>query len=83
MRKLLREIGVPTYVVKRRSSRPSSCALMCSAIVSSQTWRTPKVRGSLFFGWGFTMKRSPVGELIFDVSTTVSSTLTVRRRKLM
>ena len=29
------------------------------------------------------MKRSPVGELTLDVSTIVSSTLTVRRRKLM
>ena len=41
------------------------------------------MRGSLFFGYGFTMKRSPVGELAFDVSTIVSSTLIVRRRKSM
>ena len=39
------------------------------------------VRGSLFFGYGFTRKRSPVGEYFLDVSTIVSSTLTMRLRK--
>ena len=43
--------------------------------------RTPNVRGSLFFGYGLTRKRSPVGEFFLDVSTIVSSTLTMRLRK--
>jgi len=36
--------------------------------------RTPNVRGSLFFGSGFTRQRSPVGEFFLDVSTIASST---------
>ena len=50
VRKVLREIGVPAVVVKSRSSRPRWWVLMCAAMASSQSWRTPKVRGSLSLG---------------------------------
>ena len=50
VRKVLREMGVPTWVGKSRSSLPMPLASMCAAMASSQVWRTPKVRVSLSFG---------------------------------
>jgi hypothetical protein len=50
VRKVLREIGVPTAVVNKGWSRPIPRVLMWSETASSQSSSTPKVRGSLSLG---------------------------------
>ena len=70
-------------VVKSRSSRPICAVLMRSAMASSQSWRTPKVRDSLSLGYGLGMNRWPVGECVLEISMIVSATVSVRRRKSM
>jgi hypothetical protein len=62
---------------------PTRWSSMCVAMASSQGCRTANVRGSLSFGYGLTIIRSPVGESLRATSTIVSSTVRLRRKKSM